>query len=244
MKPILYIFAISHFCEKARWALDYLEIQHDVVHLAPALHSKLASKLGLKSSSLPILKIGETVIQGSENIIDWAEQKSAKTLAVDGNEQSAREDESRLGDVLGVHTRRMFYSEALIEHSSTVRPIFTKDLPAFPKAFTWLMWSVIRKKMISGMDLGKQQGEESIEILDQELYRLEGLIDGENSYLYGNKFSRVDLTAAALLARMAAPPDHPSFQFMTRPPRIQKLADQWYERPALVWVRWLYSEYR
>ena len=46
MKPTLYIFAISHFCEKARWALDYLGIEYQLVHLAPGLHMSAAKKTG------------------------------------------------------------------------------------------------------------------------------------------------------------------------------------------------------
>jgi glutathione S-transferase len=244
LKPILYIFAISHFCEKARWALDYLQIEHDVVHLAPALHSKLAKKLGLKSSSLPILKLGEEVIQGSEKVIDWAEEQSDNSLKAVGDNRRAQEIEDRLGDGIGVHTRRMFYSEALIEHSATVRPIFMKDLPVIPKAFTWLMWPVIRRKMISRMDLGKEQGEQSVKIIDQELTWLESMLFESDGYLLGNTFSRVDLSAAALLARLASPPDHPSFKFMVRPPRVQKLTEDWYDRPALTWVRAVYSQHR
>lgn len=27
-KPTLYVFAISHYCEKARWALDFFEVDY------------------------------------------------------------------------------------------------------------------------------------------------------------------------------------------------------------------------
>ena len=73
MKPKLYLFAISHYCEKARWALDYLEIEHELVHSAPGLHMQLSKKWSLPATSLPILETGEGVIQGSAAIIDWAE---------------------------------------------------------------------------------------------------------------------------------------------------------------------------
>jgi glutathione S-transferase len=33
--PQLYVFAISHYCEKARRALDYLGIEHEIKYLAP-----------------------------------------------------------------------------------------------------------------------------------------------------------------------------------------------------------------
>ena len=251
-KPILYIFAISHYCEKARWALDYLGIEYQVEHLAPGLHIKFAKDRGLARSSVPILEVenGEAseskVVQGSDNIIDWAEQASsgASCLTPSNLKQEILEIETRLGDKIGVHVRRAFYSEALVEFPSSVRPIFTRDLSLPRRLLVTLIWPKISQKMIQSMGLGYQQGEESKQILIQELDWLESLLSDENSFLVGDSFSRADITAAALLARLAFPNDHPLHSGLNRPPRLEELAQQWSERPAIKWVRHVYGEYR
>ena len=69
-KPTLYIFTISHYCEKARWALEYLGIKYNLIHLGAGLHMQLGQQLGLEQRSLPILKTDNGVIQGSSEIID------------------------------------------------------------------------------------------------------------------------------------------------------------------------------
>ena len=251
MKPILYIFAISHYCEKARWALDHLGIDHEIVHLAPGLHVKFSKDKGLPTSSLPILEVdGDSVktimIQGSEKIIDWADQvtQGDRRLTPEAGKDKILQIEQRLGDKMGVHIRRAFYSEALVEFPATVRPIFTRHLSLPRKVMVSLMWPKIRNKMIQRMDLGYKQGEESKKILDEELDWLESLLSEEDSFLVGDKLSRADITAAALLARLASPKDHPSHKYMQRPPRLEQLAQQWSDRPALKWVRRIYQQHR
>ncbi|MFT6045245.1 MAG: glutathione S-transferase [Arenicella sp.] len=40
MKHKLYVFAIFHYCEKARWALDYLQVDYQLLYLSPISHYK------------------------------------------------------------------------------------------------------------------------------------------------------------------------------------------------------------
>src|SRR5210317_1094815 len=88
-RPILYLFAISHYCEKARWALDRAGIDYELHHLAPGLHRRFAKKHGLPRSSVPILQSGDTLIQDSSAIVDWAQQHraaDAPSLAADSGD--------------------------------------------------------------------------------------------------------------------------------------------------------------
>jgi glutathione S-transferase len=72
-QPILYIFNISHYCEKARWALDYFGIEHEMRHVMVGAHRRIAKKLGAKRGSVPFLQTDDGVIAGSSAIIDWCE---------------------------------------------------------------------------------------------------------------------------------------------------------------------------
>ena len=246
MKPSLYIFAISHYCEKARWALDYLQIDYQLVHLAPGLHLSQTKKLGATASSLPILDTGKELIQGSANIIDWADKatQNSRKLTPDSKRDECLAIEKRLDDIAGVHTRRMFYSEALVEHSSTVRPIFTKDLPLLQRPLITAMWPVVRKKMIRAMDLGFEQGQESESIVDNELTWLDGVLTDGRRFLVADTFSRADITAASLFAPLASPANHPSYALLNIPPRVAATMQDWNERKATHWVRDIYRDYR
>jgi len=67
-KPVLYIFNISHYCEKARWALDYFGIEHEVRHVMVGTHRRIAKKLGAKRGSVPFLHFGDLVATRSSHV--------------------------------------------------------------------------------------------------------------------------------------------------------------------------------
>ncbi|AQA17129.1 hypothetical protein BST95_01755 [Halioglobus japonicus] len=153
-------FSVSHICEKARWALYYLYIPYELVSLAPGLHSVWASRCGLTSTTLPTLEIDGIYTQGAGDIIDWVEQRTStlRRLTPENDASEVRALEQRFGESIGFHTRRMFYSEALLEYPATVKPRFLAGLSILSRLFTQLMWPVIRKGMIRGMELGPKQG--------------------------------------------------------------------------------------
>jgi glutathione S-transferase len=72
----LVTFGISHFCEKARWALDWHSIPYTEIGWPPGLHQVLAKRCGAKATTLPILLDGGKVVQDSGIIIDWAEARN------------------------------------------------------------------------------------------------------------------------------------------------------------------------
>src|SRR5262245_24602430 len=76
-QPKFVTFGISHYCEKARWALDWHGIAYDEINWPPGVHIVLAKSCGAKQTSLPILLDGRRVIQGSGAIIDWADRHNA-----------------------------------------------------------------------------------------------------------------------------------------------------------------------
>jgi len=246
--PELYVFAISHYCEKARWALDRVGVDYSLNHLAPGLHRRVSKKLGLPASSVPILKTGDTVIQGSSAIIDWAEEHRRvgvpSLTPEDDTTDSATAVERRLDDILGVHVRRYFYSEALLEYPQTVKPIFTNDLVGGQKLFLELAWRYIRKIMIDRMDLGSLQGIRSRQILEQEFDWLDGLLEDGRQFLAGKQFSRVDITAASLLAPLVKPEKHPTYDMIELPPNVTLDCQNWNKRPCLQWASAMYQEYR
>lgn len=245
--PVLYIFAISHYCEKARWALDYLGVDYRLQYLSPVSYLKQVRSLGVPDTSLPILATGSQAVQGSAQIIDWAEAhkgNEASSLEAGADSAAAREIERRLDDVAGVHLRRYYYSEALLDRPQTVRPIFARDLCWHQRLILRLAWERIRQYMIRGMDLGVAQGLESRNVVKAELDWLDSLLADNRAFLLGERFSRADLAAASLLSPLVLPPQHPTYHDLQLPPGIAADLEAWRERPSLRWIRGLYRRYR
>lgn len=251
-RPTLHVFAISHYCEKARWALDRLRIDYALSHLAPGLHAQITKELGAPDSSLPVLVSGNEVVQGSGSILSWADGHAAssqspsrQSLSPSASFESACRDlEQRLDDGMGVHARRYFYSEAMVEYPESVQEIFIGDLPATEQAFLKENWGVVREAMITRMDLGRAQGEESLRIVRAELDWFESLLADGRRFLIDDRFSRADITAASLMAPLVCPPEHPTYHRLVIPPRAREELDEWAGRPCLEWVREIYRGQR
>jgi glutathione S-transferase len=247
-RPVLYVFAISHYCEKARWAIEYLDIDYELRHVAPGAHMRVAKQFGAAGSSVPLLVADQRAVQGSGKIVEWAEQSkgdSPRSLRADSRfDQERHALEQRLDDVIGVHVRRYYYSEAMVEHPDSVRPIFTKDLPESESQPLEENWGVVRQMMIAAMDLGHEQGQQSRQIIEGELDWLDGLLADGRRFLIGDRFSSADVTAASLLAPLALPKEHPTYGILDVPPRATIDLELWSERPTLEWVRKIYQDYR
>ncbi len=247
-RPVLYLFAISHYCEKARWALDSLDIEYEVRHLPPGAHVQVAKDLGAAGSSLPFLVAEGRVVHGSGAIMDWAESAAAgpsKRLSPDSEfEEECRTLETRLNDVIGVHVRRYYYSEALVDHPDSVLPIFTQDLAASERQSLEKNWGLVRQVMVGMMDLGPEQRQESRRIVEGELDWFDGLLNDGRRFLLGERFSRADMTAASLLAPLALPKEHPTYGMLDLPPLARADLALWSRRPTLAWVREIYSAHR
>lgn len=245
-KPILYVFNISHYCEKARWALDHFGIDHELKPVMVGTHRRIAKKLGASRGSVPFLQVGDHVIAGSSAIIDWCEkQPSAPGVSLEGSDAAqVRAIEKRLDDIAGVHVRRFFYSDALTSAPESVRPYFSNGLPLWQRAAVTLAWSRIVEIMKQGMDLGPEQGLASRAILDGELAWLDGLLADGRPYLTGKDWTRADLTAASLLAPLVAPKEHPVYQVENYPEIVIATMKEWAERPILRFVLEAYATHR
>src|SRR5262249_5282257 len=67
--PRLITIPLSHFCEKARWALDRTGIEYREEPHLPLVHRLHTAGVGCQS--VPILVIGSRVIPDSGSILKW-----------------------------------------------------------------------------------------------------------------------------------------------------------------------------
>lgn len=244
-KPTLHVFLISHYCEKARWALEHCGIEYQVNLLSPIAHARKAKQIGAKRSSLPILQTASQVIQGSAPIIEWANaqahQNKNQGLLIT---PESSEIETRLDKILGFHVRRWFYSEALLDCPETVEPVFAEGAGFFGRTTLKLAWPKVVATMIKLMDLGTDQEAESRAIVSAELDWLDSLIADNRKYLVDNTLSNADIAAASLIAPMLGPDKHPATHIVKLPPRVEATAAEWNDRPFANWVMQLYQTHR
>lgn len=204
----LYQFPISHYCEKARWALDYKGLAFERKTLLPGPHVRAATKLA-GASQVPILVDDGRAIQGSAAILDHLEARvpgRPLTPADPAAGREARDWEAWLDAEVGVHVRRWMYS-VLLDYPDRLIPMFTHEGPWYGPLLYRLIFPRLRKRIIALLHLNARTARESGERVSAAVDRLAGEY-ARRPYLVGDAFTRADLAAAALLAPLWMPPQY------------------------------------
>jgi glutathione S-transferase len=244
--PKLITFAASHFCEKARWALDWHGIAYEEVGWPPGLHLILAKLHGAKSSTVPILLDRGELIQGSGFIIDWAEGKAGDRgrSLTPADLGEAREIERRADEVIGVHVRRLAFAELLPRYAHLVKPALFYRATGWRRFAGDAMWPVAWRIMQRMYDTGPGAAADSRAKLEREFDWLDSKLADGRPFLAGDQFSRADLTVASLLANFARPAELAPEHGMEGPASLATDVERWRERPVMRFVREQYRTNR
>ncbi|WP_020409041.1 glutathione S-transferase family protein [Hahella ganghwensis] len=238
----LYQFPISHFCEKARWALQYKGVPYEEINVMPGQHVSVIKKIAPKSH-VPVLVDDDKVIQDSAQILDYLDEKypeKSLTPVNPGQKAAAIEWERYLNGEFGIHVRRYCYHWMLKSPSITI-PLLAHKGPWYGKIMLRLMYPKLEKLMRKGMNINEETAAESRQHILAALDRVASQLD-KQAYLVGESFSRADLTAAALLAPLCSPAKYPIPEAKEVPAPIEELKQE--IQPRVQWLYRWYDQYR
>jgi glutathione S-transferase len=244
--PTLYTFAISHYSEKARWAIDHKRIAYRERPLLPGPHLFVTRRLA-RGSSVPILVDGDHTIQGSSAIIDRLDARFPEfALTPEGpaEREEARELEQWLDRELGETLRRAFYADAL-RYPELVVPLFTQGGPWWGPLFYRVAFPFVAGRIREMYSISRERAAADRSRLDAVFERVSSLLSGRR-FLVGDRFTRADLTLSALAGPLFDPLEHPvRWPSEDRyPPPLVELRSRWRGTPAHEHVLRMYREYR
>lgn len=240
----LLVFPHSHYCEKARWVLDYKGINCQVVAIMPGLHM-LTVRRYAADTSVPVLLSDDKVVQGSSEIIDYLEQKHPEPVLTPADEDLRRvclEIEAAMDEALGENIRCILYY-GLLAYPDFIRYCFTHPMPRSKQLFFSLFYPVLRDKIyktyvISAARVGRARREFDI-AMDEIEKKLE-----RHKYLVGEQFTRADLSVASMLSLLVMPSEHP-FPWIDIPDQgTRSFLAEYQDHPVSEWVRHVYREHR
>lgn len=236
-RPLLLTLPPSHYCERARWALDLQGIVYDEEHLAPGTHLLRVKRLGAAATSLPLLLLEDGLLcQGSDRILDWA-----------GLSGGDPEIERRLEQATAPLIRQCLYAGLLPDPRSGIRDVLLRGTSKRDATIGRMTWPLLRRIMAAGMNARPGLLPDLIAQVDRELDWFDRLLAERGDYLVGREFGRADLTTASLLAPVALPQVEPvkSLSAGIRWPRsLAPFLARWSDRPTLKWVRYVYDAHR
>jgi glutathione S-transferase len=238
----LYHLDISHYNEKARWALDYKRVPHVRRAVPPGLHFLLA--LGMtRSLTLPIVSFDGRAVGDSTAIIAELERRfpSPPLYPADAaDRERALSLEDLFDEELGPHIRAALLIYVLADARLAV-------LAADPRAPAWrrtalrpavpLVAAAIRAKH----RVNPRSSVEGLARTREMLDRIAAEV-GPSGYMVGDAFSIADLTAAALCFPLAPEAFLRPVHLAT--PTLVELRAELADHPAVVWVGEMYDRHR
>ncbi len=245
-RPVLWQLQISHYNEKARWALDYKRIPHTRRSMLPGVHQLLTKRLAGVDTS-PVLQIDGVGIGDSSAILlaieeRWPEPELIPSDPVE--RRRALELEEFFDEELGPHIRRAIYWE-LLPHPDVVIPLFTDGASGLSRALLRGSFPVLRMGMRRIFDIHEEPSMHSRAKTIAALDRLESELGG-GDYLVGDRFTSADLTAASLFYPLAQPDEfpYPSPSLEQMPEGAREFLGTLRERPGAQWVAEMYHRHR
>jgi len=244
METLIYQFQYSHYCEKARWALDHKSVSYGIKNLLPGLH-RLALRGKVKDTSLPVLRMKGDYIQGSDHIIDFLDRTISTNMLTPGDPgqlAEAKNWETFAANQLATPFSAFYYS-IMLESPELFRQRLTQNSPWYASPYYAMTFTRICQRIRELYQINSGSAEIARAKIEAGLKKLE-LHLKDRSYLVGNQFSRADLSVAALLSPVAVPL-HPAVTISTiSPPALTELRTQFATSPVIQWVRQLYKAHR
>ncbi len=198
---------ISHYCEKARWALDRAEIGYVERPHLQMLHIAAAKRAG-GGRTVPVFVCADGIFADSTEILEYVDRTANGTQALyPADPELAREVralEHDFDEDLGPHGRRWMYHN-LFGEKGLVRDYGAAGVPGWERRMLPVIWRVATPMIRRHLEIDAETAALSLERVNTTFDATdERLADGRR-YLVGERFSAADLTFAALSASVLAP---------------------------------------
>jgi glutathione S-transferase len=240
----LYTIAMSHYSEKIRWLLDIEKLPYREVALTPVFHIRPALLLGLRGqTTVPVLKTEHKGIQDSTRIIEWlARERGPLATLPDALRAEAMDVEARF-DAIGKDVARYLYYTGFA-HTEEVLRLWTRFATPRQARLLRLAYPLIKAVFKLKLNINARGAQRAEQRINEALGWLEFQLTCGKRYLVGGQLTVADLTAAALLAPMACPPEHPVYGEASFKTQMASHNPLWQNRLGLDWVRFIYAQHR
>jgi glutathione S-transferase len=239
---------ISHYCEKARWALERASLPYREERHVQGIHRIAARRAGGRST-VPVLVTPEGAIGESHEILTWVDSRTPAERRLIPAEPGERAEVGRLcrrlDHELGPRGRRLMYVNMLAAPELAIA-FNNQGVPRWEDRAVRHGWPVMT--MIIRRALGIRPGieREDEAAVWHELDFIGGLLADGRPYLCGERFGAADLTFAALCAPLVVPPVYgvPLPQPELMPASMATLVQRFRAHPAGAYALRLFAEHR
>jgi glutathione S-transferase len=245
--PTLWQIDVSHYSEKARWALAWKGVKHRRHSPVPGAHMPVALWLTRgRGYTFPILTIDGRTIADSTEIVAVLERLYPEPPLYPADPEERRralELEDFFDEELGPQIRQLAWYE-LGRDRETFQALMAEAAPGpmakLPGASAVYGRVFTRLRFRAGSAADAERGR--VKIL-AALDRLEVEL-GDGEYLVGDRFSVADLTAASLFYPLAQPEEGPLEAGSLSAKGFEAFREPLLERRGLQWVHETFRRHR
>ena len=197
----------SHYCEKARWALERAGVPFvEKAHL-PFFHAAAVRRAG-GTRQVPILVTDGTVVPDSTTILRHADQRLAEPDRLFPSDAKIASEVERLvalaDEKIGPATRRIAYFHLLPDREA-LATLIARNATGYEARLAAFCQPLLAFGIRKGVGIDRARAERSQATLDATLDAFDALLADGRRYLAGDRFTAADLTLAALAAPLAFP---------------------------------------
>ncbi len=243
--PVLWHIKVSHYNEKARWALDYKGIAHRRRAPLPLFGTLPIAWLMTRGATFPVLQLDGETVGDSTAVIAAIERRFPEPplYPADADERArALELEDFFDEQLAPYLRLLTWYETMKDPAVFLRTA----VPGSSRAFYTVMRptapmtvAAVRRRYGATQQnavLARAKIIAAMERLQSEL--------GPSGYLVGDTFSVADLTAAATFTPLLLPPERQYPPQVPKVPPLQEFADELAAMPGADWVMEMFRRHR
>jgi glutathione S-transferase len=200
---------ISHYCEKARWALDRAGVAYGEEPHLQGLHL-VASRRAGGAGTTPVLVTPDVgVLAESADILAHADARAPQDRRLYPEEPAAREEvralERDFDEDLGPQGRLWMYHQ-MLPRFDLVQAYGARGVPAWQRRLLPPMFPIVSRWIARRLGVNATAAAAADRRVEATFDRVaERLADGR-PYLCGDRFSAADLTFSALAGAVLMPP--------------------------------------
>lgn len=202
---ILITIPLSHYCEKARWALDRVGLPYREAPHAPPFH-RLATRRN-DGGTVPVLVHGRHRYIDSTDILKHADSVRGGHLLYPRDAALCAEVEAweeRFDTELGPHARRWAYAQ-LLPDTALVRSLWSQGVPPLEARLVPVIAPVAFRLVRRAYKITPLGAQRSLERLRNVFGEVDACLLDERRFLVAERFTAADLTFAALAAPALLP---------------------------------------
>lgn len=245
MSVVLWHIPVSHYSEKARWALDLKGVEHDRRAPSPPFHIPIALWLTRGArATFPVLVIDGAPTGDSTAIIaalEAAHPEPPLYPADPRERERALALEEFFDEHLAPPMRAWTWHHTLPDPDLIIAGVMPNASEG-RKRVARATAPIVRPLMRADYDIGADKAAGQLAQIRAAMDRIEAELQ-PSGYLVGDAFGVADLTAAALFTPLIAPPQRP-YVPATVAPRVLEVREELEARPGGQWVLEMYARHR